>query len=568
MKAKTVFRDFFYLMLLLGIISGAAIAGPIIGGGGGGGVPSSIPVLTSTASTDLSAETDLGALTTGLLYGTVAAGISTVSSVALGSGVADWLTTPSSANLDTAVTDDTGSGLLVFNSSPTLAAPALSGATPYFSMRDTNASVTTRDLFTFTGNATDTGDGTEDFDVAIAAMVAGTPVTFINFDADGNLSLGYNGQTTVTEHLTVQDGTFAVGAAGTVPAAVSFHDAGVATFYDDGNNTSVAVGPVADGTTELGVTGSINASGGFVGALTGTASGNVPLSTVTTAGDLIVGTGSGAVTRLGKGANNTILSVSSAGVLDYHTAISFDDSAAQIYDSAAPTKLLQIECGAITAGNTRVINAADGDTTLTAGTMMPTSSALDLATSGTITGRTLIVTLTIASGVQDGGDDQTILTDSGESFTTSQFVGMTLYNITDGSSGLVTANNGTTITATLAGGTGNDWDDGDVWQVGPGPSQSGGAFLVTAASTIRHPATAGYIAFYISNGTAAVIIDMASDSMVFRGTLDAAVVTLDAGDSIDSSGSTTDDYIGIMNASTTSCRGLGKRGTWVDGGAS
>ena len=43
----------------------------------------------------------------------------------LGSGVADFLGTPSSANLATAVTDETGSGALVFANSPTLVTPAL-----------------------------------------------------------------------------------------------------------------------------------------------------------------------------------------------------------------------------------------------------------------------------------------------------------------------------------------------------------------------------------------------------------------------------------------------------------
>ena len=42
-----------------------------------------------------------------------------------GSGVAAWLGTPSSANLATAVTDETGSGALVFATSPTLVTPAL-----------------------------------------------------------------------------------------------------------------------------------------------------------------------------------------------------------------------------------------------------------------------------------------------------------------------------------------------------------------------------------------------------------------------------------------------------------
>jgi len=43
----------------------------------------------------------------------------------LGTGVATWLATPSSANLASAVTDETGSGALVFATSPTLVTPAL-----------------------------------------------------------------------------------------------------------------------------------------------------------------------------------------------------------------------------------------------------------------------------------------------------------------------------------------------------------------------------------------------------------------------------------------------------------
>jgi hypothetical protein len=55
----------------------------------------------------------------------------------LGSGIATFLATPSSANLLAAVTDETGSGSLVFGTAPTLSTPALSG--PTFS---TSATVT------------------------------------------------------------------------------------------------------------------------------------------------------------------------------------------------------------------------------------------------------------------------------------------------------------------------------------------------------------------------------------------------------------------------------------------
>ena len=54
----------------------------------------------------------------------VATGIS-----GLGTGVATFLATPSSANLKTAVTDETGSGALVFATSPTLVTPVLGVAT-------------------------------------------------------------------------------------------------------------------------------------------------------------------------------------------------------------------------------------------------------------------------------------------------------------------------------------------------------------------------------------------------------------------------------------------------------
>jgi hypothetical protein len=47
----------------------------------------------------------------------------------LGASVATFLTTPSSANLATAVTDETGTGALVFATSPTLVTPTLGVAT-------------------------------------------------------------------------------------------------------------------------------------------------------------------------------------------------------------------------------------------------------------------------------------------------------------------------------------------------------------------------------------------------------------------------------------------------------
>ena len=66
----------------------------------------------------------LGTPTSGTLTNCTNLPISTGVS-GLGSGIATWLATPSSANLASAVTDETGSGALVFGTSPTLVTPAL-----------------------------------------------------------------------------------------------------------------------------------------------------------------------------------------------------------------------------------------------------------------------------------------------------------------------------------------------------------------------------------------------------------------------------------------------------------
>ena len=68
------------------------------------------------------ATTHLTSLTLGTALPIASGGTGLTS---LGSGVATWLGTPSSANLASAVTDETGSGALVFGTSPTLVTPVL-----------------------------------------------------------------------------------------------------------------------------------------------------------------------------------------------------------------------------------------------------------------------------------------------------------------------------------------------------------------------------------------------------------------------------------------------------------
>ena len=65
----------------------------------------------------------------------------------LGTGVATWLATPSSANLISAVTDETGTGALVFANTPTLVTPDIGAAT------GTSVSLSSTAPITFTGTS-------------------------------------------------------------------------------------------------------------------------------------------------------------------------------------------------------------------------------------------------------------------------------------------------------------------------------------------------------------------------------------------------------------------------------
>lgn len=69
-------------------------------------------------------------------------------------------------------------------------------------------------------------------------------------------------------------------------------------------------------------------------------------------------------------------------------------------------------------------------------------------------------------GADDGAGTLAYMTDSGESFTVDEFVGWTIYNVTDGSSAVITSNTATLVYGTLIGGTDNDWDTGDKYIIG------------------------------------------------------------------------------------------------------
>jgi hypothetical protein len=90
----------------------------------GTGVATALAVNVGTAGSPVVNGGVLGTPSSGTL--TNATGLPIATGVSgLGAGVATFLATPSSANLRTAVTDETGTGALVFATSPTLVTPAL-----------------------------------------------------------------------------------------------------------------------------------------------------------------------------------------------------------------------------------------------------------------------------------------------------------------------------------------------------------------------------------------------------------------------------------------------------------
>ena len=69
------------------------------------------------------------------------------------------------------------------------------------------------------------------------------------------------------------------------------------------------------------------------------------------------------------------------------------------------------------------------------------------------------------NGTHTGSDDAAIMTDSAATFIADSLIGGVIVNKSDGSKGVITDNTITTVTATLSGGTDNDWDDGNTYRV-------------------------------------------------------------------------------------------------------
>ncbi len=184
----------------------------------------------------------LGTPTSGVL--TSCTGYPVASLANLGTGVATFLTTPSSANLAAAVTDETGSGALVFASNPTITTPIIT------TIRGTNnqISATFNDVATV-ADYLNINSGTAGA-AAITLVSSSTNANFaIKAKGTGAIFLGGSG-TTVPAVL--YDGSHNV--ALSIPSltadrVITFPDTSVSCFIVQ--RVSTQTGAVATGTTAL-----------------------------------------------------------------------------------------------------------------------------------------------------------------------------------------------------------------------------------------------------------------------------------------------------------------------------
>lgn len=101
-----------------------------------------------------------------------------------------------------------------------------------------------------------------------------------------------------------------------------------------------------------------------------------------------------------------------------------------------------------------------------------------------------IVFSSVYTGTHTAVVSATIMTDAAAHFTANVLVGLTIINVTDGSSGVIIANTETTVTVVaLVGGLSNQWNPGDVYNI-PSPF-----------AWVQTPLAPGATAHYIDNST-------------------------------------------------------------------
>lgn len=207
----------------------------------------------------------------------------TLSVTTLGSGVATFLSTPISANLASAVTDETGSGALVFATSPSLTTPSLAGET-----------FSTTNNVTAGTNAQGQGALTTDINVITTAAANPSGVTLPTATQGRKILIVNKGANAVNVYPATGatiDG-LSVNAAISLPVngLLEFNASSTTQWYSSFQSTVTGTGVTSfsggstgltpsSGTGAVTLSGTLAVANGGTGVTTSTGSGSVVLST-------------------------------------------------------------------------------------------------------------------------------------------------------------------------------------------------------------------------------------------------------------------------------------------------